>query len=78
MPFCFSDLIANGIDLSYMYDLVFPEINGSEELETHQWQSGPAFKTGRRQVQGLIPGRACRTSRSEFFVVFFETCVNTG
>ena len=44
----------------------------------HQWQSGSALKTGRREMPGSIPGRACRPSRSEFSVVFFETRVKTG
>ena len=29
-------------------------------------------------MPGSIPGRACRPSCSEFFVVFSETRVNTG
>ena len=36
------------------------------------------LKTGRRELQSLNPGRACRPGRSEFFVVFPETRVNTG
>ena len=36
------------------------------------------LKTGRREVPGSNPGRACRPSRSEFSVVFSETRVNTG
>ena len=36
------------------------------------------LKTGRREVPGSNPGRACRSSRSEFLVVFSETRVNTG
>ena len=44
----------------------------------HQWPNGSALKTGRREELGKIPGRACRTSRSEFSVVFSETLVNTG
>ena len=45
----------------------------------HQWPSGSTLKTGRREVQCLIPGRACRPSLLEFFVGFFlETPVNTG
>ena len=47
-------------------------------LLPHQWRSGSALKTGRRQVPGSIPGCACRPSRSKFSVVFFETRVNTG
>ena len=35
-------------------------------------------KTGRREVPGSIPDRACRPSHSEFSVVFSETRVNTG
>ena len=31
------------------------------------------LKTGRREVIGSNPGRACRSSRSEFSVVFSET-----
>ena len=34
------------------------------------------LKTGRREVSGSNPGRACRPSRSEFSVVFSETRVN--
>ena len=40
--------------------------------------SAVTLKTGRREVQGSNPGRACRPSCSEFSVVFSETCVNTG
>ena len=36
------------------------------------------LKTGRRQVPGSDPGRACRLSRSEFSVAFSENYVNTG
>ena len=36
------------------------------------------LKTGRREVPGSNPGRSCRPSRSEFSMVFSETCVNTG
>ena len=46
-------------------------------LWPHQWQSGTALKAGRRKVPGSNPGRAFRPSRSEFSVVFFETCVNS-
>ena len=44
----------------------------------HQWLSSSALKTGRREVPGLIPCRACRPSRLEFSVVFSETRVNRG
>ena len=44
----------------------------------HQWLRGSALKTGRREVPDSIPGRACRSSRSEFSVVFSETRLNTG
>ena len=44
----------------------------------HQWPSGSALKTGRREVPGAIPGRACRPSRSDFLWFFSETRVNTG
>ena len=44
----------------------------------HQWRSGSALKTGRRKVPGLISGRACRPSCSEFSMVFSKTRVNTG
>ena len=37
-----------------------------------------ALKTGRREVLGSNPGRACRPSRLELSLVFSETCVNTG
>ena len=36
------------------------------------------LKTGRREVGGSNPGRACRPSRSEFSVVFSETRVSMG
>ena len=36
------------------------------------------LKTGRREVPGSNPGRACRPSHSEFSMIFFETSVNTG
>ena len=36
------------------------------------------LKSGRREVPGSNPGRACRSSRSEFSAVFSETRVNTG
>ena len=35
-------------------------------------------KTGRRELSGSIPGRACRPSRSEFSGNFSETRVCTG
>ena len=44
----------------------------------HQGLRGSALKTGRREVPGSIPGRACRPRRSDFSVVFTETRVNTG
>ena len=36
------------------------------------------LKTGRRQVPGSNPGRACRPSHSEFSLVFSETRLNTS
>ena len=36
------------------------------------------LKTGRREMPGSNPGRACRPNRSEFSVVFSETRVNAG
>ena len=36
------------------------------------------LKTGRRDVPGSNPGRACRPNRLEFSAVFYETRVNTG
>ena len=36
------------------------------------------LKTGRREVPGSIPGRACRPSRSEIFVVFFRNSRKFG
>ena len=44
----------------------------------HQWSSGSALKTDVREVTSFNPSRACRPSRSEFFIVFYETCLNTG
>ena len=37
-----------------------------------------ALKVGRQEVPGSIPGRACRPSSLEFFMVFSETRINTG
>ena len=36
------------------------------------------LKTGRLEVPGSNPGRACGPSRSELSMVFSETRVNTG
>ena len=36
------------------------------------------IETGRREVPGSIPGRACRPSRSEITVVFSKIRLNTG
>ena len=36
------------------------------------------LKTGRREMPGLNPSRACRLSRSEFLVIFSETLANAG
>ena len=49
-------------------------------LLTHSPTSGGVvtLKTGRQEVPGSNPGRACRPSRSEFPMVFSETLVNTG
>ena len=44
----------------------------------HQWLIGSTLKTGRREMQGSIFGRAYRPSRLEFNVVFSETRVTTG
>ena len=41
----------------------------------HQWLKDSAFKAGRRDVPGSTLGHVCRLSRSEFSVVFSETCV---
>ena len=46
--------------------------------EPHKWLSGSALKTGRREVRGLIPARACQPSRLEFLAVFSVPNVNTG
>ena len=43
-----------------------------------QWWSGSAHKTGRREVPGSIPNRACRPNSSEFSVIFSEIRANTG
>ena len=37
-----------------------------------------ALKTGRREMPGSNPDRACRPSCSEFSVVFSETRINAG
>ena len=36
------------------------------------------LKTGRLEIPGSIPDRACRSSRLEFSVVFYETRVSMG
>ena len=41
-----------------------------------KWLSGSALKTGRGEVPGSIPCRACRLSDSELSVVFYETHLN--
>ena len=43
----------------------------------HQRPSDSALKSGKREVPGSIPGRACRPSCLEFSVVFSETHKNT-
>ena len=66
----------------YLYDLQFlVEYRLQLVPSTHSCPtSGSAvtLKTGRREVPGSNPSRACRPSRSEFSVVFSETRVNTG
>ena len=47
-----------------------------KRLQPHQWPSGFALKFGRREVPDSIPICGCRSSRSEFTVVFSETRVN--
>ena len=49
---------------------VCPSYNGP-------YRSSSALKAGRREVAGSIPSRACRPSRSEFSVIFYETRINT-
>ena len=39
-------------------------------IQPHQWWSDPALKASRLEVQGSIPGRACRLRCSEFSVFF--------
>ena len=51
--------------------LVFPNMPLGVTFDTpHKWLSDSELKTGRREVPGSIPGRACQPSRSEFTVVF--------
>ena len=45
---------------------------------SHQWRSGFALKTDRREVLSLNPGRAYRPKRTKFSVVFSETRVKYG
>ena len=40
--------------------------------------SAKTLKTGRREVPGSNPGRACRPIRLQFSVIFSETRVNIG
>ena len=42
-----------------------------------QLSSGSVLKTYRLEVPGSVPGRAGWPSRSEYSIVFSETCVNT-
>ena len=53
--------------LSHLYVAV------SVLLLPHQWRSGSALKTGRREIPSSIRDRACQPNRAEFSVVFSET-----
>ena len=44
----------------------------------HQWRSCYALEIGKREVPGSNPGRACRPSRLDFSVIFFEIRLNMG
>ena len=55
----------------------FAFTHGSSSVN-FKWRSSTAFKTGRREVQGSNPSRACRPSRSEFSLFFSETRVSKG
>ena len=62
-----SILLISFLIIFFHYHLLFSSTSGGVV----------ALKTGRREVPGSIPGRACRPSRSEFSVVFSKTRVNT-
>ena len=44
----------------------------------YHWLTASALKTGGQKVPGLVPGRVCLPSLSDFTVVFSETRVNMG
>ena len=64
------DEISGGLRYSFMQ---IPKLKGS-----HQLQIGSALKTVGRKCQVQYPiAINIRSNSSEFFVVFFETCINT-
>ena len=69
---CFRSQVSTTLKLQSSSALFFQVHNGPI--------SGGAvtLKTGTREMPGPNPGRACQPSRSEFSVVFSETCVNKG
>ena len=44
----------------------------------HMWWSGFVLKTGRHEVPGLIPSRACPPSHSEFSIIFSQNLRKYG
>ena len=66
---------------AYIYTL-YVKMTATQQFYPYEHMPHPGgmvkLKTGRRQVPGSSPGRARRSNRSEFSVVFFETRVNTG
>ena len=66
----------------YSNNTIFNFLAEYLELFRIMYDTGPnsdgvvTLKTGRREVPDSNPGRACRPSRSEFFLVFSETHVN--
>ena len=83
----YKDTVSNYAKILFqMYYIAFLFTNHKESpieqftsinIRPHQRQSGFTLKTGRQELPGSLPGRACRPSRSEFSVVFSETRVNT-
>ena len=65
---------------SYIKNFPRTHVNkGQDPLKRAPTSGGVVtLKTGRQEVPGSYTGLACRPSRQEFFVVFFETRVNIG
>ena len=82
---CLKDILHVKVKLQHTHSadhnksIIIHKHNAISIYSTSGSTSGSAvtLKTGRREVPGSNPGRACRPSRSEFSAVFSETRVNT-